>query len=147
MTPRANEKPANVSTLEIEPHPRGFGAAIRGVDLSQPPQARQIAEIRQAWLTHQVIYFPDQPMSNSALERFSQCFGDWGDDPYVAPIEGHEHILEIRREPDEKVSPFGGAWHSRLVFSGAPALRNHSPCQGGTAGGRRDLVRRRLRRL
>jgi taurine dioxygenase len=120
MTRWANEKPANISTLEIKPHPGGFGAAIRGVDLSQPLHARQIADIRQAWLTHQVIYFPDQPMNHSALESFSRCFGDWGDDPYVAPIEGHEHILEIRREPHEKVSPFGGAWHSDWSFQARP---------------------------
>ncbi len=120
MTRQANEQPADLAALDIRPHARGFGAAVLGVDLSRPLNERQIAGIRQAWLTHQVIYFPDQPMSHPALETFTRSFGDWGNDPYVAPIAGHEHILEIRREPHEKVSPFGGAWHSDWSFQACP---------------------------
>lgn len=120
MNRRANEQPAELSALDIRPHPRGFGAAVSGVDLSRPLNERQITSIRQAWLTHQVIYFPDQPMSHPELESFTRSFGDWGNDPYVAPIAGHEHILEIRREPHEKVSPFGGAWHSDWSFQACP---------------------------
>ena len=106
--------------LEVEPRPDGFGAAIRGVDLRRPLSPAQISAIRQAWLAHQVVWFPQQPMSHADLERFTRCFGDWGNDPYVAPIEGHPHILEIRREPNETVSPFGGTWHSDWSFQACP---------------------------
>src|SRR6056297_2975514 len=107
-------------TLSIDPHASGFGAAISGVDLCRPLAPAMVEEIRQAWLKHQVVYFPDQPMDHDDLERFTGYLGDWGNDPYVAPIAGHPHILEIRRDPDEPVAPFGGAWHSDWSFQQTP---------------------------
>jgi taurine dioxygenase len=108
------------AALTVRPNPGGFGAAISGVDLTRPLDGDTIAAIRSAWLCHQVVYFPNQPMSHDDLERFTRYLGDWGHDPYVAPIEGHRHILEIRREPDEAVAPFGGAWHSDWSFQETP---------------------------
>ncbi|MFW6093772.1 MAG: TauD/TfdA dioxygenase family protein [Pseudomonadota bacterium] len=107
-------------TIDVQPRPCGFGAAITGLDLARPLSERQVADIRRAWLAHQVVWFPDQPMSHEDLERFTRYFGDWGNDPYVAPIDGHPHILEVRREPDEPAAPFGGAWHSDWSFQKAP---------------------------
>jgi taurine dioxygenase len=106
--------------LTIRPNPTGFGAAVSGVDLARPLDAGTVTEIRRAWLRHQVVFFPDQPMSHEDLERFTRYLGDWGNDPYVAPIDGHPHILEIRRNPDEAVAPFGGAWHSDWSFQESP---------------------------
>ena len=106
--------------VTVEPNDGGFGAAIRGVDLRRPPDDADVAAIRAAWLAHQVVWFPDQPMAHADLERFTRCFGDWGHDPYVAPVAGHPHVLEIRREPDEPVAPFGGAWHSDWSFQAEP---------------------------
>lgn len=107
-------------TINVRPNPGGFGAAITGVDLGQPLSDREVAHIRAAWLDHQVVFFPDQPMSHEDLERFTRYLGDWGHDPYVAPVEGHPHVLEIRRNPDEPVAPFGGAWHSDWSFQECP---------------------------
>jgi taurine dioxygenase len=106
--------------LSVAPRPNGFGAAITGVDLSRPLDAGQIAGIRRAWLEHQVVCFPDQPMTHEDLERFTRYLGDWGHDPYVAPVADHPHILEVRRDPDEAVAPFGGAWHSDWSFQATP---------------------------
>jgi len=92
---------------------------VTGVDL-RSLDAQQTADIRAAWLSHQVIYFPDQPLDHSELAQFSLTIGPFGEDPYVAPIAGHNHIIEIRREPDEKVSPFGAAWHSDWSFQATP---------------------------
>jgi len=107
-------------TLEVHPNPGGFGAAITGVDLCKPLDAMTIAAIRKAWLAHQVVYFPDQPMDHEDLERFTRYIGEFGHDPYVAPLAGRPHILEIRREPDEAVAPFGSAWHSDWSFQATP---------------------------
>ncbi|MEQ8859486.1 MAG: TauD/TfdA family dioxygenase [Pseudomonadales bacterium] len=106
--------------ITVNPNHNGFGAAISGVDLSAPLAQDDVDAIRTAWLAHQVVYFPDQPMSHEDLERFTRYLGDWGDDPYVAPIDGHPHILEVRRDPDEPVAPFGGAWHSDWSFQATP---------------------------
>ncbi len=106
--------------MNVEPQARDFGARITDVDLSQPLQSREVAAIRQAWLRHQVVYFPDQPMTLEDLERFTCYLGDFGHDPYVAPVPGHPHVLEVRREPDEPVAPFGAAWHSDWSFQETP---------------------------
>lgn len=106
--------------MRVQPNPGGFGAAITGVDLGAPLDATTIAGIRSTWLAHQVVFFPDQPMSHEGLERFTRYIGAFGCDPYVAPVADHPHVLEIRREPTEAVAPFGSAWHSDWSFQETP---------------------------
>jgi len=124
--------------LDIHPNAGRFGAVITGVDLSQPLRPETVAQIRAAWLAHQVVYFPDQPMTHEDLERFTGYLGPFGHDPYVAPLAEHPHILEIRREPDEPVMPFGSAWHSDWSFQPNPPAATilHAkivpPCGGDT---------------
>jgi taurine dioxygenase len=107
-------------TIEVHANAGGFGAAITGLDLSRPLDPGTVDAIRAAWLAHQVVYFPDQPMTHEDLERFTRYIGEFGHDPYVAPVAGHPHVLEIRREPQEQVTPFGSAWHSDWSFQAAP---------------------------
>ena len=106
--------------LTISAHDDGFGASISGVDLSSQLSAEEIQEIRKAWVKHRVVYFPDQPMNHDQLARFTLSFGGFGDDPYVKSIEDHQNILEVRRDPDEDVAPFGGGWHSDWSFQETP---------------------------
>ncbi len=109
-----------MSPPDVTPHTNDFGARIDGVDLTRPLNPETIHAIRQTWLKYQVVYFPDQPLNHADLERFTTYFGDYGNDPYVKAVDGHEHILEIRREPNEEVSPFGGSWHSDWSFQARP---------------------------
>lgn len=106
--------------MKITPHEHDFGAAIEGVDLSTPLSVEATTQIRQAWLQHKVVYFPNQIMSYEQLEAFSLAIGPFGDDPYVLAIDGHEHIVEVRREPEEDVPLFGGTWHSDWSFQPTP---------------------------
>jgi taurine dioxygenase len=89
---------------------------VRGVDLTRPLNTDMIADIRKAWLEHQVLSFPDQKMTNSDLERFTQYFGPFGDDPFIAPIEGHPHIIAVKRTPDETAPIFAESWHTDWSF-------------------------------
>jgi taurine dioxygenase len=79
-----------------------------------------MAAIQQAWHAHQVIAFPDQSMSIEDLERFAQRMGPWGEDPYIAPIAGHPHVIEVRREADETTPIFAESWHSDWSFLPSP---------------------------
>ena len=106
-------------SLAVQPQVNDFGAAITGVDLSNADEDL-VAEIRRIWLNHQVVYFPDQFMSHEQLAAFTLKLGPFGHDPYVAPISEHEHIVEVRRDPAETASPFGGAWHSDWSFQVTP---------------------------
>ena len=64
--------------IKVTPHTHQFGARITGVDLSQPLSPESTQAIRKAWLDHQVIYFPDQPLDHQQLERFTRSFGAHG---------------------------------------------------------------------
>ena len=106
--------------LTVTPRENGFGASISGVRLSDDLTPELVEAVRQTWLTHQVVVFPDQPLTPSQLERFTTQFGSFGHDPYVAPMAEHRHVLEVRREPNEAVPPFGSAWHSDWSFQAQP---------------------------
>ena len=96
------------------------GAIVRGVDLCRPLSADQAAEIRQAWLAHQVLAFPDQPMSVDDLERFATSIGPFSPDPYFESIPGHPHVAQVKREADETSSIFADNWHSDWSFLPSP---------------------------
>lgn len=104
----------------VTPSGQSCGAAVTGIDLSKPLGDEQVAEIRAAWLEHHVLSFPGQNMSNDDLERFTLYFGDFGQDPFFAPIEGREHIAAIRRDADETSPLFAENWHSDWSFQEHP---------------------------
>ena len=109
-----------MSSVKVSPEENNFGASITGVNLADSLSETEIEEIRSAWVNHRVVYFPDQPLNHEQLAQFTLSFGQFGDDPYVKAIEEHENILEVRRDPDEDVAPFGGGWHSDWSFQATP---------------------------
>jgi taurine dioxygenase len=123
-------------SLTITPSGQACGAQITGVDLTVPLSPETVQEIRDAWLAHHVLSFPDQSMSDDDLERFSQYFGSYGHDPFFGPIEGREHIAAIRREADEQTPIFAESWHSDWSFQESPPIATcllgiDIPPQGG----------------
>lgn len=106
--------------ISIIPSGQACGASVTGVDLSQPISANLAAEIRAAWLAHHVLAFPDQQLSDDDLERFTLAFGGFGDDPFIAPIPGREHIIAVERLADETSPLFAENWHSDWSFQARP---------------------------
>ena len=106
--------------LQVEPSGQACGARVSGVDLSATLDGETIAGIRQAWLGHHVLAFPEQRMDDDALERFTQALGGFGTDPFFAPIPGREHIAAILREADEQSPLFAENWHSDWSFQAHP---------------------------
>jgi taurine dioxygenase len=106
--------------LHIAPEPTGFGAEVTGLDLAHPLPPEALAAVKSAFLAYGVLWFPDQPLTHDQLEAFTLQFGEFGWDPYVAPLADRPHILEVRREATEKASVFGGGWHSDWSFQETP---------------------------
>ena len=106
--------------LEVTPEAHGFGASIRGVDLSRPLSPAESEEVGRAFARHGVLAFPDQPLDHDQLEAVTLGFGPFGVDPFIEAMPDHPHILELRREPDEKAANFGAAWHSDWSFQAEP---------------------------
>jgi len=107
-------------TLTITPSGQACGARVTGVDLTAPLSAADMTDIRAAWLEHHVLAFPGQEMSDDDLERFTLCFGPFGDDPFIAPIPGRKHIIAVKRAADETAPIFAEAWHTDWSFQKNP---------------------------
>ena len=98
----------------------GFVAEISGVNLAERLDEPVFQALRDTWVLHPVLVFRDQGLDPAALERFAGGFGPFGSDPYVAPLAGHEHVIEVRREPRETAPIFGSSWHSDWSFQASP---------------------------
>ena len=96
------------------------GALLSGIDLTQPINAAQAAEIRSVWLQHQVVGFPDQAMSVDDLERFAVSVGPFSPDPFFQSIPGHPHVAQVKREADETSTLFADNFHSDWSFLASP---------------------------
>ena len=84
-------------SIIVTPSGQACGATVTNVDLSQHLSPATVGEIRAAWLAHHVVAFPNQSLSDDDLERFSQYFGEFGEDPFIAPIPNREHIIAVKR--------------------------------------------------
>lgn len=106
--------------LDITPSGQACGATVCGVDLSKPLAKEAVAAIRAAWLEHQVLAFPDQKLTDEQLEDFTLNFGPFGEDPFIAPIPGHPHIIAVKRAANETSPIFAESWHSDWSFQARP---------------------------
>ena len=106
--------------INITPSGQACGAAITGLNLSQPLAEDQITAIRNAWLEHHVIAFPQQSLSDDDLERFTLSFGSFGVDPFIAPIKGRKHVIAVKRRANEIAPLFAENWHSDWSFQQKP---------------------------
>ena len=108
--------------MKVEKVAGALGAEISGVDLGEDLSNEEFDAIHKAFLEHQVIFFRDQTgLSPDQQKSFARRFGTLNIHPYVDPMEGHPEIIEIIKEPEDKLN-FGGGWHSDMSFLEAPAL-------------------------
>jgi taurine dioxygenase len=93
-----------------------IGAEISGIDLDAEPGHNVIAEIRQVWLDHGVIFFRDQDMPPAKFLSFAKRFGEVVEYPFIKGIEGFAEIIPVIKLEHEKHN-FGGIWHSDTPFA------------------------------
>jgi taurine dioxygenase len=98
-----------------------LGAEIGGVDLSQVLDDATFGAIRDAYHEHQVIFFRDQTLTPQQHLRFGRRFGPLNVHPYVKGMADHPEIMEIVKEPQDKLN-FGGGWHSDMSFLERPSI-------------------------
>ncbi len=106
--------------IQVTASGQACGATVRGVDLAGRLSADGVADIRAAWLEHHVLAFPDQELTDDQLEAFTLRFGNFGDDPFIAPIEGRKHVIAVERRADETSPLFAENWHSDWSFQAHP---------------------------
>jgi len=105
--------------IQVKQISGGLGAEIKGVDLSTLDDTT-FAEINQAFLNHQVIFFRNQEITPEQQLDLALRFGDIHYHPYMQGMDDHPEILEIIKEPGETYT-FGAAWHTDQMFNPSPA--------------------------
>jgi taurine dioxygenase len=113
-------------SIEVIPLTTAIGAEIRGVDLRRQQDPQTVAEIRAAWMAHQVLLFRDQDVTPEEHLAFSRHFGLVEQYPLVHyRLPGHPEIFLLSNEPkDGKPSETRNAarhWHSDLSFTARPS--------------------------
>jgi len=106
----------------LTPSGQACGARVTGLDLSRALDDHTIRALRAAWLEHHVLAFPDQQMNDDDLERVTQYFGAFGEDPFIAPIPGRQHVIAVERRAAEQAPLFAEAWHSDWSFQARPPI-------------------------
>jgi len=108
------------NSIEIKPIAGALGAELHGIDLANLTDD-DFADVHDAFLAHQVIFFREQTLTPVEQIGFAKRFGEIHLHPYMRGLPDHPEILEIvKREEDTK--NFGGGWHTDQAFSPRPAL-------------------------
>jgi len=110
-----------MSGITVQKVAGALGAEISGVDLAGPLADDAIAAIRRALCEHQVIFFRDQSLTPDQQLAFGRRFGPLNIHPYVAGMADHPEVMEIIKEPSDRIN-FGGGWHSDMSFLETPAI-------------------------
>lgn len=98
-----------------------LGAELSGFDLSNGVPASLAAELRQAFLEHQVIFMRNQNLTPAQFLEFSRAMGEPIEYPFVKGLEGFPHIIEVKKLEHEKTN-FGGIWHSDTTYLDLPPM-------------------------
>jgi len=114
-------QPETYERIAVAPVSGVVGAEISGVDLAGMLDAPTVAEIRQAFLDHHVVFFGDQQLTPETLMQFGRHFGELDTHPFVEGMDTHPEVIEIVTEPDDALN-FGGGWHTDVTFLEEPDL-------------------------
>lgn len=109
------------SYFEVKPLSGAVGAVLSGIDISEELSADAIAEMRQAWLEHLVIFFRDQQLSDERLMAFGRRFGDLYLHPNLAKKGPNPEVIHVVKEPDA-TRVVGAEWHTDTAHVECPPM-------------------------
>ena len=105
-----------------------MGAEITEIDLTNcfDRSANRIdsavmAEIRAAWLEHQLIVIRRQDITPEQQLRFAESLGEPDIYPFLRGLDGFPMITEVLKRETETVN-FGGVWHSDTTYQSCPPM-------------------------
>jgi len=107
--------------VEVRPIAGALGAEIHGVDIAQPLDGAVVAEIRQAFLDHLVIFFRNQELTPPEQLAFARRFGEPMEYPQLKGLPDCPLITPVIKLEHERVN-FGGIWHSDTAYLERPPM-------------------------
>ena len=117
VTPRSRAS----AKITVSPLTPSIGAEVIGIDLAADLNVDALNVIRDALLTHHVIFFRQQRLGLNELARVARAFGPLHEHPTSAPIDGHPGIIKIHNDATSKVYA-GRKWHSDVSCDRAPPM-------------------------
>ncbi|MEY4645224.1 MAG: hypothetical protein RLZZ596_2055 [Pseudomonadota bacterium] len=112
---------SNYQHIEVRQLAGAIGAEISGIDLMHPASDQVIAEIRQAWLAHGVVFFRDQPLPPAEFLALARRFGEVIEYPFVKGLDDYPLIIPVLKLAHERHN-FGGIWHTDTAYLPAPPM-------------------------
>ena len=112
---------ATYSRISVHPIAGALGAQIEGVDIAAGLDAGTVAEIRRAFLDHNVIFLRGQDITPAQFLGFAEQFGQPSEYPFLHGLEGFPVITPVVKLEDETVA-FGGLWHTDTSYLEEPPL-------------------------
>ena len=107
--------------MEVKKLTAAIGAEIHGVDLAHELAPATVREIRDAWLTHCVIFFRAQDLSAAQFLAFAQTLGAPVEYPFIKGLPGFPCITPVVKLEHERHN-FGGIWHSDTTYLDTPPM-------------------------
>ena len=108
-------------TIEVAPLNPVIGAEISGVNLAEPLGNQAFAEIHDALMAHQVVFFRDQELTLEQHKAFGRIFGELHIHPAMPGPEGHPEILVVHADENSK-HVAGNAWHTDVSCDEEPPM-------------------------
>jgi len=105
-------------TIEVEQLTPSIGAVVSGVDLRHPLSQDQTDEVHSALMSHCVLFFRDQDLTDREQLAFAATFGpvnqtEYGGDTHTDPVV--EWLEDTSDSP-----PKTDLWHTDLAFRPDP---------------------------
>jgi taurine dioxygenase len=117
-----NSKLSRYRRIDVRRFAPALGAEVRGVDLAAGLDAETYAEIRQAYLDHQVLFFKEQREIPPGVHvAIGKMFGELHFHPAAPHMPGYPEVFEIHVHKDSKVAN-GEFWHSDVSCDEVPPL-------------------------
>ena len=107
--------------IEVRPASGAIGADVYGVDAARPLEDEVVAEIRQTFLEHCVVFLRDQRLEPAKLLAFAQRFGKPMEYPQLKGLPGCPLVTPVVKLEHERVN-FGGVWHSDTTYLERPPM-------------------------
>jgi taurine dioxygenase len=109
--------------MRVEKLTTHIGAEILGVDLAQAASNDDLfGAMREALLTHKVLFLRDQTFSRADHVKFAQRFGDLEDHPVLGADPDHPGLALIYKDLDSPPDHFENAWHCDATWREKPPM-------------------------
>jgi len=106
--------------MNLRPVAPACGVEIRGLDVRD--QSSDVLHVlTDALLHHSVVFVRDQSLSPEEQVALTARLGTVLRVPYIRHLDEHPDVIAVLKEADEqRISTFGGTWHSDFSFLEEP---------------------------